>query len=254
MAADTKASEAADLRKVPGLKTRNIGPVILLGPPGAGKGTQAKAMVARYGIPQISTGDLLRENRARGTELGKKAAVLMDCGQLVPDDLVCAMVAARLAEQDCVRGFILDGFPRTVAQAQWLDDFLARKCGLAPSVQQAAGAQWPPVVVVSIVVEYNQLWRRLTGRRMCPVDGTIYNIYFQPPRVPDTCDICGSKLITRKDDSEEVISKRLKEYENQTLSLVPYYRQTGRLHEIDGDRNVEEVTAEVLRAVEHDRL
>jgi len=254
MAADTKASEAADLRKVPGLKTRNIGPVILLGPPGAGKGTQAKAMVARYGIPQISTGDLLRENRARGTELGKKAALLMDRGQLVPDDLVCAMVAARLAEQDCVRGFILDGFPRTVAQAQWLDDFLAKKCGLAPSAQQTAGAKWPPVVVVSIVVEYNQLWRRLTGRRMCPVDGTIYNIYFQPPRVPDTCDICGSKLITRKDDSEEVISKRLKEYENQTLSLVPYYRQSGRLHEIDGDRSVEEVTAEVLRAVEHDRL
>ena len=254
MAADTKASEAADLRKVPGLKTRNIGPVILLGPPGAGKGTQAKAMVARYGIPQISTGDLLRENRARGTELGKKAALLMDRGQLVPDDLVCAMVAARLAEQDCVRGFILDGFPRTVAQAQWLDDFLAKKCGLAPSAQQTAGAKWPPVVVVSIGVEYNQLWRRLTGRRMCPVDGTIYNIYFQPPRVPDTCDICGSKLITRKDDSEEVISKRLKEYENQTLSLVPYYRQSGRLHEIDGDRSVEEVTAEVLRAVEHDRL
>jgi adenylate kinase len=254
MAADTKASEAADLRKVPGLKTRNIGPVILLGPPGAGKGTQAKAMVARYGIPQISTGDLLRENRARGTELGKKAALLMDRGQLVPDDLVCAMVAARLAEQDCVRGFILDGFPRTVAQAQWLDDFLAKKCGLAPSAQQTASAKWPPVVVVSIGVEYNQLWRRLTGRRMCPVDGTIYNIYFQPPRVPDTCDICGSKLITRKDDSEEVISKRLKEYENQTLSLVPYYRQSGRLHEIDGDRSVDEVTAEVLRAVEHDRL
>ncbi len=254
MAADTKASEATDLSKVPGLKTRNIGPVILLGPPGAGKGTQAKVMVARYGIPQISTGDLLRENRARGTELGEKAAVLMDRGQLVPDDLVCAMVAARLAEQDCVRGFILDGFPRTVAQAEWLDDFLAKKCGLAPSAQQAAGAKSPPVVVVSIVVEYNQLWRRLTGRRMCPVDGTIYNIYFQPPRVPDTCDICGSKLITRKDDSEEVISKRLKEYENQTLSLVPYYRQTGRLHEIDGDRSVEEVTAEVLRAVEHDRL
>jgi adenylate kinase len=259
MAADIKTSEAADSSKLPGLKTRNIGPVILLGPPGAGKGTQAKAMVARYGIPQISTGDLLRENRTRGTELGRKAAALMDRGELVPDDLVCAMVAARLAEQDCARGFILDGFPRTVAQAEWLDDFLAKKCGVKP---QAGGAEksaapaagWPPLVVVSIVVEYNQLWRRLTGRRMCPVDGTIYNIYFQPPRVPDTCDICGSKLITRKDDSEEVISKRLKEYENQTLSLVPYYRQSGRLREIDGDRSVEEVTAEVLRAVEHDRL
>src|SRR5581483_2656589 len=205
MAADTKASQATDLGKVPGLKTRNIGPVILLGPPGAGKGTQAKVMVARYGIPQISTGDLLRENRARGTELGKKAATLMDQGQLVPDDLVCAMVAARLAEQDCARGFILDGFPRTVAQAEWLDNFLAGKSGA--NAQPVAGTEksavpaagWPPLVVVSIVVEYNQLWRRLTGRRMCPVDGTIYNIYFQPPRVPDTCDICGSKLMTRKD-------------------------------------------------------
>jgi adenylate kinase len=157
------------------------------------------------------------------------------------------MVAARLAEKDCVRGCILDGFPRTVAQAKWLDDFLARR--VAESDQP-----WPPLVVVSIVVEYNQLWRRLTGRRTCPVDGTIYNIYFQPPRVPDTCDICGSKLVTRKDDSEDVISKRLKEYESQTLSLVPYYRQSGRLHEIDGDRSVEEVTAALFRAIEHDRL
>jgi len=241
---DAKATDVLDL------KTRNIGPVILLGPPGAGKGTQAKALVARYGIPQISTGDLLRENRARGTELGKQASAIMDRGELVPDELVCSMVAARLAEKDCVRGCILDGFPRTLAQAKWLDDFLATRFAESP----AANQPWPPLVVVSIVVEYNQLWRRLTGRRTCPVDGTIYNIYFQPPRVPDTCDICGSKLVTRKDDSEDVISKRLKEYESQTLSLVPYYRQSGRLHEIDGDRSVEEVTAALFRAIEHDRL
>lgn len=249
MAAETKAG--AKTTEVLDLKTHIIGPVIMLGPPGAGKGTQAKAMVARYGIPQISTGDLLRENRAQSTELGKQASVLMDSGKLVPDDLVCAMVASRLAEKDCVRGFILDGFPRTVAQAEWLDDFLT-KAKLPGS--NIAAAEWPPLVVVSIVVEYNQLWKRLTGRRTCPADGSIYNIYFQPPRVPDTCDICGSKLVTRKDDSEEVISKRLKEYENQTLSLVPYYRQTGRLREIDGERSVEEVTAEVFQAVEHDRL
>jgi len=259
--AEAKATNAPDGMDIRNLKTRNIGPVILLGPPGAGKGTQAKILVARYGIPQISTGDLLRDNRARGTELGKKAAALLDRGELVPDELVCDMVAARLAEQDCVRGFILDGFPRTLFQAKWLDDFLAKKCWPSSGEGAEAGKntsfsrqEWPPLVVVSIVVEYNQLWKRLTGRRTCPVDGTIYNIYFQPPRVPDTCDVCGSKLVTRKDDSEEVISERLKAYEKQTLPLAGYYRQSGRLHEIDGDRSVEEVTTEIFRAIEHDRL
>ena len=258
MAAETKATNAPHAMDARDLKTRNIGPVVLLGPPGAGKGTQAKILVAHYGIPQISTGDLLRENRARGTELGEKAAPLMDLGQYVPDELVLAMVAARLAEQDCARGFILDGFPRTVAQAEWLDDFLAKTCRSSSKVSgKSAGSsrnQWPTLVVVSIVVEYNQLWKRLTGRRTCPVDGSIYNIYFQPPRVPDACDVCGTRLETRKDDSEEVISKRLKEYEAQTLSLVPYYRRSGRLHEIDGNRSLEEVTAEMFRAIEHDRL
>jgi adenylate kinase len=255
MAAETKATNAPHAMDAGDLKTRKIGPIVLLGPPGAGKGTQAKILVARYGIPQISTGDLLRENRAKGTELGKKAAALLDRGELVPDDLVCDMVAARLAEADCVRGFILDGFPRTVFQAKWLDDFLAKKC--RPSFKDGTNTsaeEWPPLVVVSIVVEYNQLWKRLTGRRTCPVDGTIYNIYFQPPRVPDTCDVCGTKLVTRKDDSEEVISERLKAYEKQTLPLVDYYRRSGCLREIDGDRGVEEVTAEMFRAIEHDRL
>src|SRR5438477_2217854 len=224
-------------------ETRNIGPVILLGPPGAGKGTQAKAIVARYGIPQISTGDILRENRAQGTELGKRAAAIMDRGELVPDELVCDMVAARLAHADCARGFILDGFPRTVKQAEWLDKLLAK-----------SAARTPAPVVISLKVDYNNLLRRLTGRRSCPACGRIYNVYFQPPRVPDVCDVDGSKLVARQDDSEAVISERLKAYEKQTLPLADYYRRSGRLREVSGEASVDQVTAEILKAIEHDRL
>jgi len=220
-----------------------IGPIILLGPPGAGKGTQAKAIVARYGIPQISTGDILRENRAQGTELGKRAAAIMDRGELVPDELVCDMVAARLAQPDCARGFILDGFPRTVKQAEWLDGLLAK-----------SAASTPAPVVISLKVDYNDILRRLAGRRSCPACGRIYNVYFQPPRVPDVCDVDGSKLVARQDDSEAVISERLKAYEKQTLPLADYYRRRGRLREVSGDASVEQVTAEILKAIEHDRL
>jgi len=220
-----------------------IGPIILLGPPGAGKGTQAKAIVARYGIPQISTGDILRENRAQGTELGKRAAAIMDRGELVPDELVCDMVAARLAQSDCVRGFILDGFPRTVKQAEWLDGLLAK-----------SAASTPAPVVISLKVDYNDVLRRLAGRRSCPACGRIYNVYFQPPRVPDVCDVDGSKLVARQDDSEAVISERLKAYEKQTLPLADYYRRRGRLREVSGDASVERVTTEILKAIEHDRL
>ena len=254
MAAETKAANAPHAMDARELKTRNIGPVVLLGPPGAGKGTQAKILVARYGIPQISTGDLLRENRAQGTELGKKAAALLDEGKLVPDELVCDMVAARLAEADCRRGFVLDGFPRTVFQAKWLDDFLAKKYW--PSSKDTGASpdqEWPPLVVVSIVVEYNQLWKRLTGRRTCPVDGTIYNIYFQPPIVEGICDFDGTPLVSRLDDSEDVVKERLKTYERQTLPLVDYYRAQGRLVEIDGDLPVEDVTARTVQALESRR-
>jgi len=228
-------------------KAATVGPVILLGAPGAGKGTQAKLIAQRYGIPQISTGDILRDNVARGTELGKKAKAFMDRGELVPDQLVCDMVADRLRQADCNHGFILDGFPRTVAQAEWLDQLLAdqffkNRC------------QVPPVVV-NFRVGYNQLLQRLTGRRSCPACGRIYNIYFQPPRVPDTCDADGSKLVTRKDDTEEVIAERLKAYERQTLPLIDYYQRQGRLREINGDQPPDKVTAEAFRAMEHgDRL
>jgi len=224
----------------------NIGPVILLGPPGAGKGTQAKQIVARYGVPQISTGDILRENRARGTELGKRAAAIMDRGELVPDELVCDMVAARLAQKDCQRGFILDGFPRTVQQAEWLDRLLAGMCTAKPDT--------PRLVVVSMQVDYNHLLQRLTGRRTCPTCGRIYNVFFQPPRVDELCDVDGSKLVARKDDSEAVISERLKAYEKQTLPLTDYYRRAGVLRSVNGDQPVEQVTAAVFGAIEHDRL
>src|SRR5215471_3176847 len=163
-------------------KDKAVGPIILLGAPGAGKGTQAKLIAEHYGIPHISTGDILRSNVARGTELGRKAKAVMERGELVSDDLVNGMVAERLKQVDCERGFVLDGFPRTVAQAEWLDSELARVDRRAP-------------VVVNVAVGYNQLLQRLTGRRTCPVDGKIYNIHFQPPKNESVCDLCGTQLI-----------------------------------------------------------
>jgi len=218
-----------------------VGPVILLGAPGAGKGTQAKLITQRYGVPQISTGDILRDNVARATELGKKADPTMKSGALVPDDLVLAMVQERLSRPDCDRGFILDGFPRTVKQAEWLDHYLASR--------KFAGRALAPVVV-NVEVSYNQLLQRLTGRRSCPVDGAIYNIHFQPPQKEGVCDFCGTPLVQRKDDKEEVISKRLKEYESQTLPLVDYYRRQGRLYGLNGELPVEKVTEQTFAVID----
>jgi adenylate kinase len=215
----------------------------MLGPPGAGKGTQAKIVAERYGVPHISTGDILRDNVARGTDVGKKAKVIMERGDLVSDDLVCDMVAERLARPDCGKGFILDGFPRTMAQAKWLD-------GLLTSLQ-FNGRQLAPVVI-SIQVGYNQLLQRLTGRRSCPTCGRIYNVYLQPPAREGICDLDGTPLIQRKDDSEAVISERLKAYERDTKPLVDYYRSQGRLHELNGELPIEQVTAEMISLV--DRL
>jgi adenylate kinase len=217
------------------------GPIILLGAPGAGKGTQAMTIAARYGIPQISTGDILRINVARGTVLGKKADPIMKQGGLVPDELMLPMVQQRLKQPDCHRGYILDGFPRTVGQAEWLDKFL--------ETATFDGVRMGPVVI-SIEVSYNQLLQRLTGRRSCPVDLKIYNVYFKPPQTDERCDICGSQLVQRKDDKEEVISERLKSYDRQTLPLVDYYGRQGRLRRLNGERPVEEVTAETLAIVE----
>ena len=221
-----------------------LGPVIFLGAPGAGKGTQSKKFVELYEVPQISTGDILREHVSAGTALGRQAKEIMDRGELVSDKIVCMMVETRLSQPDCDRGFILDGFPRTIEQAKWLDGVLAAKTYEGKSLAP---------VVVDFEVSYNQLFKRLTGRRSCPTCGRIYNVYFQPPRVPETCDIDGSKLVTRKDDSEEAISVRLKSYEEQTRPLVEYYRQQGRLHVINGEESSEAVTKQALAALEADR-
>ena len=219
-------------------KDKVVGPIILLGAPGAGKGTQAKLIAAHYGIPHISTGDILRENVARGTDLGRKAKAVMERGELVSDDLVNGMVAERLMRPDCERGFVLDGYPRTVVQAEWLDREVAgRKDRRAP-------------VVVNVVVGYNQLLQRLTGRRTCPVDGKIYNIHFQPPKNEGVCDLCGTQLIQRVDDTEAVISERLKSYERQTLPLENYYRKQGSLRRVQGELPVEQVMAEIFRVIE----
>ncbi len=212
------------------------GPVLLLGAPGVGKGTQAKALMAAYGIPQISTGDILRANISRGTALGKQAKALVDQGTLVSDDLVNQMVADRLSQPDTRNGYILDGFPRTLNQATWLD------------AQLAANRNTLPVVAISIVVDYEQLLHRITGRRICPA-GHIYNIYSNPPAVLGVCDVDGSALVQRPDDSEAVFLERMKTFEAQTAPVVEHYRKQGRFEEINGDQQVEQVTAEITSAL-----
>ncbi len=212
------------------------GPVLLLGAPGVGKGTQAKRLMAEFGIPQISTGDLLRDNIAKGTELGKAARSLMDRGLLVSDNLVNEMVADRLQQPDIARGYILDGFPRTLVQAEWVDSHLA------------GGSQTLPLVAISIVVGYDELLRRITGRRLCPA-GHIYNIYTNPPKVEGKCDLDGQALIQRSDDSEKVFHERMKTFEEQTAPVITHYCKRGRFEEVDGSRSVEEVTAAITGAL-----
>lgn len=213
------------------------GPVLLLGAPGVGKGTQAQVLMAEHGIPQISTGDLLRDHRARHTKLGLLAEELMSRGQLVPDDLVNQMVADRLTQPDAQRGYILDGFPRTLPQAAWLDSHLSgTDSGL-------------PVVAVSISVDYDQLLNRITGRRTCPVCKSIYNVFSNPPRVPGVCDVEGAALVQRTDDSEDVFAERMRTFEEQTAPVIEHYRVQGRFREIDGDAPVEQVTSAIDEAL-----
>jgi adenylate kinase len=223
-------------------RNKSIGPLILLGPPGAGKGTQSKKIADLYGIPQISTGDLLRDHVARGTKLGLEAKAIMARGELVPDELMYGIVAARLREADCKRGFVLDGFPRTAAQAGWLDAFLEKEV--------FDKSEKCPPVVIQLLVDYTQLLLRLTGRRSCPTCGRLYNIHFQPPLVDELCDCDGTKLVIRDDDREEVISGRLAAYETQTRQVVDYYRAQRRLVAIKADRTMEEVRAHIFEVID----
>ena len=219
------------------------GPILLLGAPGVGKGTQAKELVKLWGIPQISTGDLLRANVQNGTELGKLANEIMQRGELVPDSLVNEMVALRLTEPDVKRGFILDGFPRTLGQANWLDEKLAAQASGSPAASL-------PVVAVSIQVDYTQLLRRITGRRNCPVCQTIYNIYLQPPKVDGICDVEGAALVQRSDDTEKCFEGRMLTYQSLTAPVVEHYRALSRFAEVNGDQPVADVAASIVSSVE----
>lgn len=216
------------------------GPVLLLGAPGVGKGTQAKILMQQFHIPQISTGDLLRGHRKRHTELGLLADELMQRGELVPDDLVNRMVAERLATFDCQHGFILDGYPRTLVQADWMDKTLA-------SGELNAGGKLP-LVAISILVNHDALLKRITGRRISAT-GRIYNIYTNPPRVAGVDDIDGSALTQRSDDTETAFEQRMREFHAKTAAVIDHYRARGRFFEVDGSASVEHVTAAIREAI-----
>jgi adenylate kinase len=210
------------------------GPVLLLGAPGVGKGTQAQLLMGTFGIPQISTGDILRENIAKGTELGKTAKALMDKGQLVSDQIVNDMVQARLTADDVHAGYILDGFPRTLAQATWLDAHL-------PIFRET-----PPLVAINIRVDETELLRRITGRRICSVCKHIYNVYSHPPAKPGICDFDGSPLQHRSDDTEAAFTERMKAYESLTSAVIEHYRVSNRFREVDGQAPVETVAQSII--------
>ncbi len=218
------------------------GPMLLMGAPGVGKGTQAKGIMAAWGIPQISTGDLLRDHKDRGTALGLLAQQIMDQGKLVPDDLVNQMVAERLAQPDTARGYILDGYPRTLAQAEWLDNRLANG-------EATANPSGLPLIAVSIQVSYTQLLRRITGRRSCPTCQRIYNVYLQPPKLDTVCDVEGTPLVQRADDVEAVFHERMRTYAALTAPVVEHYRASSRFVEVDGEQPAEEVMAGIMAAV-----
>jgi len=214
--------------------------VIFLGPPGAGKGTQAKELAKLYRVPHLSTGDMFREHVSLGTPLGKEVQPIMARGELVPDSLVLKMVRERIERPDCSHGFVFDGFPRTVAQAQYLS-VLLRQHG------------YRPPLVVHFALDPELVLKRITGRRMCKVGGEIYNIYERPPKVDGRCDNDGGELIERPDDREEIVMPRLQAYEKLTEPLVSYYRRLGRLHDVDASKSIDEVRKQVLEVVRNSR-
>jgi adenylate kinase len=214
--------------------------ILLLGPPGVGKGTQAKEMERLLEIPHISTGDVLRANVTQGTSLGRVAQEIMKRGELVPDSLVCEIVATRLQEPDTLYGYILDGFPRTLGQAIWLDRLLA-ELGHVSSI-----------IAIGIRMEHKHLLRRITGRRTCPVCQTVYNVYLNPPKRDGLCDIDGAALVQRTDDAEQVFEERVRTYEMLTAPVVEHYRTLGRFVGVNGARPIGEIAAEIADAV--DRL
>ncbi len=211
--------------------------LVLLGAPGAGKGTQAKKLIEKYSIPQISTGDILRKAVADGTPLGKEAKSYMDKGELVPDSVVIGIIRERLKENDCKKGYILDGFPRNVAQAKALDDMLK-------------SLNSPLDFAISIDVSFDELMKRLTGRRTCKKCGQMYNIYFTPPKKNGVCDKCGGELYQRDDDKEETIRKRLQVYEAQTAPVIGYYKEKGILKSVPGTGSIDDIFNKIISILE----
>jgi adenylate kinase len=204
--------------------------IVLLGPPGAGKGTQAKQISNNYNIPHISTGDMFRKNISEKTALGIKAKEYMDKGLLVPDELTIEIVKDRLGNEDCKNGFLLDGFPRTVKQAEALDLFLTEEIDTA----------------LLIKVPRDSIIERMTGRRVCPKCGATYHIKFNPAKVENKCDVCGSELIQRKDDSVETVEERLDVYHRQTEPLVEYYKSKNVLGTVDGTKHIDDVFKDIM--------
>jgi adenylate kinase len=209
--------------------------VILLGPPGAGKGTQAKRIAGQYGLQHLSTGDMLRDNIRRDTELARKAKPLINRGELVPDDIVLGMVQERIAHSDCENGFILDGFPRTMAQARGLEGI----CRLYRST-----------TVLNVAVQPELVVRRLTNRRICKMNGHIYSLVDRPPIHPGICDADGSELMQRPDDTETVIRERIQTYECHTRPLIDYYAAQGLLHQVDGVGEPDAVMANIVKVLD----
>lgn len=207
--------------------------IMLFGAPGAGKGTQAKFLIEKYEIPQISTGDILRAAIKEGTTMGLKAKKFMDEGKLVPDSTIIGIIKDRLSQEDCKKGFILDGFPRTLAQAEALE-VLMKDMGIALDK------------VISLNVPDELIVGRVTGRKVCPACGASFHVKFNPPKVAGKCDYCGTELITRKDDNAETVTKRLTEYHSQTAPLFDFYKSRNLLVDIDGTKEVDVITQEIF--------